>query len=53
MYFLGAAELLSVDILILISHFSPKALICPFSEAISFCRAVCPLEVCFLSIVRR
>ena len=46
-YFVGAAELLSVEILKLISHFSPKASISVHSWRL-FCIATCPLRARFL-----
>ena len=48
-YFLGAAELLSVEILVLISHFPPEALIFVCSQRL-FCTASCLLgHVFYLS----
>ena len=52
MYFLGAAEQLSVETLMLISHFPPEASISVRSQRL-FCTAICPLGANVLSVVLR
>ena len=52
MYFLGATELQSVEILMLTSHFSSEASISVQSRRL-FCMQSCPLGAHFLSVVQR
>ena len=52
MYFVGAAELLFVQILMLISHFSSRASISVHSQRL-FYTATSPLGARFLSVVCR
>ena len=51
MYFLGAAELLSLDTDLTFSTWGID--LCPLLEAINFCKATCPLGARFLSVVQK
>ena len=48
-YFLDPAELIIVEILILISNFLPDASISVYSQRL-FCTATCPLGACTVSV---